>query len=546
MSEKKNIDRLFQEKFKDFEAAPPEHLWQNIEAELQKKKKRRVIPLWFKLSGVAAVFIIGLLLMFPFKETGSGKNPVVIDNNNDNANEIIKEPTINSQIKTEEVLTQGNEASDKSNVTDVNNREVSSPVNNNKTGGTEFSTSSGGRNNAVAYGDENRSNKINNKRKTVKSGVKESQMLPAINEGLANNNVANRNTTNKNSSDINAVNNAVQKEASQNDIDKVINNNTQGIAVNADSDVKNNGQNTIIPATDNSRAVEDGINNNQLNNEALAVTETPADSTTIPPANELEDLLKKKQDEEKEKAVADAGNKEKWNLRPQLAPLFYSSMSEGSPIDAQFASNSKSYDADMSYGVGIDYALNDRISIRSGINNVNLSYSTNDVSFHPSLSEQTNNIAAKGATANIVVENQSADGPGIMSFAANSFATQKFNGSMQQEMGYIEVPLEMSYKLLNKKFGIELIGGMSTLFLNNNNVSVLSDQGYRSEIGEASNLNDVSFSANAGIGFKYRFLKMFEASFEPTFKYQVNTFSNNAGNFKPYFIGLYSGISFRF
>jgi hypothetical protein len=117
---------------------------------------------------------------------------------------------------------------------------------------------------------------------------------------------------------------------------------------------------------------------------------------------------------------------------------------------------------------------------------------------------------------------------------------------MVQRTGYLEVPMEMSYALLNRKFGIELIGGVSTLFLNQNNVSVVSTQGLSTSVGEAENLNDIHFSTNVGVGFKYRFLKSFEASFEPMFKYQVNTFSRDAGNFKPYFIGLYSGISFSF
>lgn len=117
---------------------------------------------------------------------------------------------------------------------------------------------------------------------------------------------------------------------------------------------------------------------------------------------------------------------------------------------------------------------------------------------------------------------------------------------MVQKMGYIEVPLELSYALVNKKFGIDVIGGVSTLFLNNNNIYVTSTQGYNVEVGEAENLNDVHFSTNFGVGFKYRFWKSFQANFEPTFKYQLNTFSGDAGNFKPYFIGLYSGISFSF
>ena len=65
MKEKKNIDRLFQEQFKDFEAVPNPQLWLNIEAELKKdKKKRRLLPFWFRYSGIAAAFFLG---MFPPK-----------------------------------------------------------------------------------------------------------------------------------------------------------------------------------------------------------------------------------------------------------------------------------------------------------------------------------------------------------------------------------------------------------------------------------------------------------------------------------------------
>ena len=62
MKDKKNLDRLFQEQFKDFEQIPPEIVWKNIEAELTKKRKRRIIPLWYKLSGVAALLIFGFLV----------------------------------------------------------------------------------------------------------------------------------------------------------------------------------------------------------------------------------------------------------------------------------------------------------------------------------------------------------------------------------------------------------------------------------------------------------------------------------------------------
>lgn len=47
MKELKNIDRLYQEKFKDFEAPPPPEVWSRISEKLDAdKKKRRIIPWW--------------------------------------------------------------------------------------------------------------------------------------------------------------------------------------------------------------------------------------------------------------------------------------------------------------------------------------------------------------------------------------------------------------------------------------------------------------------------------------------------------------------
>ena len=121
----------------------------------------------------------------------------------------------------------------------------------------------------------------------------------------------------------------------------------------------------------------------------------------------------------------------------------------------------------------------------------------------------------------------------------------KEEGLLNQKTGYLEIPVEVSYKLLDRKFGIQFITGFSSLFLNQNQVSIVSS-GLTTVVGEANNLNQVHFSTNIGLGFKYSFWKSFEANFEPTFKYQINAYNANSGGFNPYFIGLYSGISFKF
>ena len=195
----------------------------------------------------------------------------------------------------------------------------------------------------------------------------------------------------------------------------------------------------------------------------------------------------------------------------------------------------------------MNYAINKKWSIRGGVNKLTLGYNTNNIVYYAGLSDAVangevfspSNISESRNVTMIVEDNTAAN---TVSF---DNVPGKKAGSLNQTMGYVEVPVELSYKILDNKFGISLIGGMSTLFLNENSLSVVSP-GMSTSIGKASNLNDVSFTSNIGIGFKYKFWKSFEANVEPKLKYQINTFSENAGGFKPYFIGLYSGISFNF
>ena len=131
----------------------------------------------------------------------------------------------------------------------------------------------------------------------------------------------------------------------------------------------------------------------------------------------------------------------------------------------------------------------------------------------------------------------------LMTFEKN---LQKTNtGTINQKMGYYEVPLEISYTVLDQKIGISLIGGISTLFLEENKTSLISSE-TNLRLGEANNLNSMHFSSNIGLEFKYKFVKSFQLNFEPMVKYQLNTFSNNSGTTKPVLIGLYSGISYHF
>ena len=86
MSERKNINNLFQEKFENHEVTPEEFIWENIELKLKEKKKRRVIPFWWKLSGIAAALVIGFFAYNGLNTTTDNENSVVNQEKNDKEN----------------------------------------------------------------------------------------------------------------------------------------------------------------------------------------------------------------------------------------------------------------------------------------------------------------------------------------------------------------------------------------------------------------------------------------------------------------------------
>ena len=248
------------------------------------------------------------------------------------------------------------------------------------------------------------------------------------------------------------------------------------------------------------------------------------------------------------KDVIEADNdklENRWSVTPNAAPVYFNTIGEGSSIDPQFNGNSKTGEVNMSYGISASYALNKKITVRSGINRVNLGYNTNDV-----LVFQSTGLSSRNSALQNVSTSSNGDTVSLISSEtlssdnSNSFAST--NASINQALGYIEIPLEIQYTLSDKKFGINLIGGFSSFFLNNNEIFSEQENGTRTFLGEANNINDISYSANFGLGLNYKVTKKFDLNLEPIFKYQFNTFNNTSGNFSPFFIGVYTGLSIKF
>lgn len=533
MSDKKNIDRLFQEKFKDFEANPAEDFWNDIEARLEEKKRKRAIPFWWKFSGVAAVFLVGIFIGNRVLNNDiTPANPVVIE---DNSNQ-------NQRKNNDGVLE--NEATNS-----VTSRE--------NTNSTEAVSEKDGKTNTLAPKTASSVEAIVNKSKTddrkssekIKSPtmVNDSKSTIALEKSGKNRSSKNKSNSDQNKNSINET----VLEKTQNDplaISKERNNQTIPNNPIAQTNEDKNKVKDVNSLQINKDLNLDGLKGDNNSKIVLKEIENKINDTTKNNSvakNELEELLTKKEEKLKQESKLN-----RWQLTSNVAPIFLGSASNGSPIDSTLVNNSKSYNTGVGFGIGVSYAVSKKLTVRTGLNKFNMSYNTNDIIYFAGMESRTlKHINATASSAMIQIHSAATGNSvapsetGLLPFE-DSFVN-KNKGYINQEMGYLEIPVEMTYALLDKKFGIKIIGGFSTLFLQDNAVNVVSDN--RSTfLGEADNLNNVHFSTNLGIGLKYGFMKSFEFNVEPTFKYQLNTFSSDAGNFKPYVFGIYSGVSYKF
>ncbi|HSJ11926.1 MAG TPA: hypothetical protein VK916_04540, partial [Gillisia sp.] len=216
------------------------------------------------------------------------------------------------------------------------------------------------------------------------------------------------------------------------------------------------------------------------------------------------------------------------SISPTAAAVYSDHMGSGNSIDKSFTNNTSTGEISMAYGLQVGVQLSDKLKLRTGVNKVDLGYNTQEVNFASAL-----NATAFGGSGG---SDTSAE-PAIM-------LSNTVSGNLNQRMGFIEVPLEFEYALSSKKFGLNVIAGGSTLFLDENMVSLNSSQ-FSTDLGKARNINSVSYSANIGLGLNYRISSQFQWNLEPVFKYQLNTFKNTK-DVNPYFLGLYSGLNFKF
>jgi hypothetical protein len=542
MKDKKHIDELFQERFQDFEATPSPDVWSSIEAKLgEKKKERRVIPLWWRVAGVAALLALLLTVgLSLFNTTTSPSNEIVTE---EHTTEDVKQnvddySNENGTFNKQEVGTPTEIASED---TEINSSEDNSTQN----GNTSRENLSDKNLNTTVADTQNNTSTTNNKTSTAVA-----KSTSNLNKSHTNQKANKNYNQPKNASTIyNTTKEAVATSTNPQDATNKTSETTKDPLVkDPNTKVVSDKEAIAVKVTTEKNSGTTPVTSTKTTDSKTAVAETSEKKASEENGKSIFDAIEENNKLE-EAITVEQTPSNRWAVSPNVGPVYYSSLSGGSSIDPMFSDNSQSGDVNLSYGVAVDYAINEKLSVRSGLNNVNLSYATGDVQVASAPASFALKNIDYGSTRNTVttVFDKGAPLPatGNTNFGPIIPKATGGNAEISQNLQYYEVPLELKYAVLNKKFGVNVIGGMSTLFLGNNDI-VVNDGDFRTVLGEANNLNTISFTSNIGLGFNYQLSTKFRFNIEPMFKYQLNPYTDSSIDFKPYYLGVYSGLSFKF
>ena len=472
MKQKKNIDQLFNERLANHKQAPGSHVWDNIQARLEKDKKDRVIAIWFKVAGVAASLA---LIFYLAGSLGDTQNNSVVEQQLDDKNNSNTSPKIDKELEV-------NLPIDKSRITTTNQDAQKQTI----TPQVEVNETKASKNQIIVL--KNPANAI------AEGGVKKDPVVPTTNLALG---VVNPKTP------------------------LVVTENKEAIA-----------SQVVAPPSSVS-----------------AIAETEKTNMASAEKKSIFDAIKEQKQLESSEAVAKKNSQENlWEIAPNIAPVYFNTLSQGSSIDASFADNTQRGDVNISYGIGVRYALSDRLKIRSGINNVALSYSTSDIELGDGpVSAALRNIDYNREGIVVIAQDLGTFSSQNQDGTFGEITPKSTNGEafINQNISYYEVPLELSYTLFDNAFGLDVIGGVSTLVLGENQVSVTAGS-YSEVLGAANNLSSISFASNIGLGLHYKMSSNLRLNVEPMFKYQLNPYTDSSVSFKPYYLGVYTGLSFKF
>jgi hypothetical protein len=488
MKENNQLDELFRSKLGDFEQEPPSYVWGRIR-EKQMGQKRRQLFVYLKVAGVAAAILLAFLFGWQLQQGQKDLSPVLTEKTQENQTKEKASPNV-QKVQTDS----GRIPEERTLVHEQNNPGLASS--------------------------------------SEKSKAEENNFRNTKNESFVADKPANNNKGASGS----------QEQLQENRKQK-----TEPFQLLRLLDIRLNEAFNSKQLVENKRKEVSSPNNIEL---ALM--------------NENAKLLAHNRMDKK------SGG---WEVGAMLTPGYSVNQSSQSQ---EYASNmavpGSKEDLQMGGGILVEYKTAKRWSVQSGVYYNKLGQTSSNQALNSLDGPQSSPVVGEGFTRadaaffNTSVEVKSGElllntPTGVVAInnlpksATLSSGFESLTGNdgillnqteFEQNFEYIEIPLIVRYQLIDADFDLQLMGGFSTSVLVANN-AYAKDLAGSERIGETRDMNTFNYGTNIGFGVGYGITNKISIRVEPQFKYFLGSLSNNSNiNFKPYTIGVYTGLTYEF
>ena len=258
----------------------------------------------------------------------------------------------------------------------------------------------------------------------------------------------------------------------------------------------------------------------------------------------------------------------RWEMTGQFAPMYSYRAISSVPSGVRMSDFDDAESPLLAYsgGITLSYRVYGRLSIQTGVfysqmgqsinniipvTNMYAAASSNNLYNKNFVRTSTGNVAvasnlksdANSNYSNFFSSESSASGANPMS-AANISGPAKYR--LIERIDYLEIPLVLRYRIVDRKFIFYVLSGMSANILVNNNV--FFDNG--SEIiksGAIMMTRPVNYNSLFGLGLGYHINQKLSVEFEPSFKYYLQSYTTSSLiSTNPYAFGVFTGMVYRF
>ncbi|HJZ40093.1 MAG TPA: hypothetical protein VJ203_06985 [Bacteroidales bacterium] len=265
----------------------------------------------------------------------------------------------------------------------------------------------------------------------------------------------------------------------------------------------------------------------------------------------------------------------RWILGSEFAPLYsYRAISSDQVEASALKEHNENESGILAYagGIRVAFSAGRRLSVQSGVYYSRYGQEKNNVGvYNPAYLDMTSGsgkqtyLAVSNSTGIISSDNPAESGyDRVISNSPGGSNNNNFYSNFigiayedltsvegsditaTQYFDYLEVPLTIKYKIIDRKLDFSLLGGVVTNFLVGNKVT-LQQNGDSRDFGKTTGITEINYLGSIGLGFEYPVVSKFAFSIEPRFRYYLNPLDNSSPiTVHPYSFGFFAGFSYFF